>query len=81
MCSINRKKLISLLLILPIALAALLYGGGFMAQFIYNYDVWQAGGAAFGTAPQFPNANFFACIAAVFRWPPGCTAWACAWPR
>ena len=71
MCSINRKKLISLLLILPIALAALLYGGGFMAQFIYNYDVWQAGGAAFGTAPQFPNANFFACIAAVFRWPSG----------
>jgi type IV secretion system protein VirD4 len=70
-CSINRKKLISLLLILPIALAALLYGGGFMAQFIYNYDVWQAGGAAFGTAPQFPNANFFACIAAVFRWPSG----------
>ncbi|MCM1235091.1 MAG: type IV secretory system conjugative DNA transfer family protein [Ruminococcus flavefaciens] len=42
-----------------------------MAQFIYNYDVWQAGGAAFGTAPQFPNANFFACIAAVFRWPSG----------
>ena len=71
MCSINRKKLISLLLILPIALSALLYGGGFMAQFIYNYDVWQAGGAAFGTAPQFPNANFFACIAAVFRWPSG----------
>ena len=34
-CSINRKKLISLLLVLPIALAALLYGGGFIAHFLF----------------------------------------------
>lgn len=70
-CSINRKKLISLCLALPIATAALLYGGGFIAQFLYNYDLWQSQGAAFGTAPQLPDANFFACIAAVFRWPSG----------
>ena len=38
-CSINRKKLISLCLALPIAIAALLYGGGFIAQFLYNYDL------------------------------------------
>ncbi len=70
-CSINRKKLISLLLVLPIALGALLYGGGFLAQFLYNYEAWQAEGGSFGTAPQLPDANFFACIAAVFRWPTG----------
>ena len=70
-CSINRKKLISLFIVLPIAVAALLYGGGFLAQFLYNYEAWQAAGAAFGTAPQLPDANFFACIAAVFRWPSG----------
>jgi len=63
--------LIKLCVVLPVALAALLYGGGYLAQFIYNYGVWQEAGAVFGTAPQLPNANFFACIAAVFRWPSG----------
>ncbi len=60
-----------LLIILPAALVALLYGGGYIAQFLYNYDVWQEAGAVFGTAPQFPDGNFFACIAAMFRWPYG----------
>ena len=59
------------MLILLIALGALLYGGGYIAQFFYNYDVWQAAGGVFGTAPEFPDGNFFACIAAVFRWPYG----------
>ena len=59
------------MLILLIALGALLYGGGYIAQFLYNYDVWQAAGGVFGTAPEFPDGNFFACIAAVFRWPYG----------
>ncbi|WP_367181015.1 VirD4-like conjugal transfer protein, CD1115 family [uncultured Oscillibacter sp.] len=60
-----------LLIIIPIALAALLYGGGYISQFLYNYDVWQAAGGTFGTAPEFPDSNFFACIGAVFRWPHG----------
>ena len=60
-----------MLVILPLAVAALLYGGGYIAQFLYNYDIWQMEGAVFGTAPQFPDANFFACIAAVFHWPSG----------
>ena len=63
--------MIKLLIIIPIALAALLYGGGYISQFLYNYDVWQAAGGTFGTAPEFPDSNFFACIAAVFRWPHG----------
>ena len=33
--------------------------------------MWQAAGGVFGTAPEFPDSNFFACIAAVFRWPYG----------
>ena len=56
---------------MPVALGALLYGSGYIAQFLYNYDVWQAAGGVFGTAPEFPDGNFFICIAAVFRWPYG----------
>ena len=69
--SISRKNLIKLLIVLPIALGALLYGSGYIAQLLYNYDVWQASGGGFGTAPSFPSANFFSCIAAVFRFPYG----------
>ena len=68
---ISKKKIVKLLLISFAALAALLYGGGYIAQFLYNYDVWQAAGGTFGTAPEFPNSNFFVCIASVFRWPYG----------
>ena len=68
---ISKKKIVKLLLISFAALAALLYGGGYISQFLYNYDVWQAAGGTFGTAPEFPNSNFFVCIASVFRWPYG----------
>ena len=71
MSFIQKKNLIKSLIALPFALAALLYGGGYLAQFIYNYGVWQEAGAVFGTAPQFPDGNFFVCVAAVFRWPSG----------
>ncbi|MCI9310743.1 MAG: type IV secretory system conjugative DNA transfer family protein [Lawsonibacter sp.] len=67
----SKKKIVKLLLISFAALAALLYGGGYISQFLYNYDVWQAAGGTFGTAPEFPDSNFFACITAVFRWPYG----------
>lgn len=33
--------------------------------------MWQAAGGTFGTAPEFPDGGFFACLAAVFRWPYG----------
>lgn len=71
MSFIQKKNLIKSLIVLPFAIAALLYGGGYLAQLIYNYGVWQEAGAVFGTAPQFPDGSFFACIAAVFRWPSG----------
>ena len=68
---ISKKTILKLLVILPSALLALLYGGGYVAQFLYNYDVWQAAGGTFGTAPEFPDSGFFACIGSVFRWPYG----------
>lgn len=68
---ISKKTILKLLLIFPVALGALLYGGGYIAQFLYNYDVWQAAGGTFGTAPEFPDGGIVACLAAVFRWPYG----------
>ena len=59
------------MLVIPLAVLALLYGGGYVAQFIYNYDVWQAAGGAYGTAPQIPDHGFFICLRAVFRFPYG----------
>ena len=69
--SIPRKKLIELLAAAMVLVSLLLYGGGLISQFLYNYDSWQQAGGQFGTAPQLPDANFLACLAAVFRWPYG----------
>ncbi len=57
--------------VLPAALIALLYGGGYLSQLLYNYEVWQAAGGDFGTAPQIPSGNFFVCIRSAFRFPYG----------
>lgn len=73
MYSIFRKKWVKALLPLPIALTALLYGGGFLSQMLNNYHVWQEnGGTTYGgTAPAFPESDFISCIRAVFCWPYG----------
>lgn len=70
---IDKKKLISTLIAAPVALCALLYGGGFIAQFIYNYQTWQgSGGTLYGdTSPKLPDPAFFSCLRAVFRFPSG----------
>lgn len=72
-CSIDRKKLIKGLVLIPPAVLALLYGGGYVAQFIYNYDQWQADGGSLygGTAPPFPDAGFFTCLRSAFQFPYG----------
>ena len=73
MFSVSRKQLIKALAVLPIAIAALLYGGGYISQFLYNHHVWQqAGGTLYsGTSPEFPDPGFLPCILAAFRFPYG----------
>lgn len=70
-CYISRKTLIKGLIILPVALLALLYGAGYLSQLLSNYDIWQAEGGVYGTSPDFPDANFFSCLAAAFHFPYG----------
>ena len=55
--SIPRKKLIELLVSATLLVSLLLYGGGFIGQLLYNYDLWQKAGGQFGTAPQLPDAT------------------------
>ena len=71
--SISRKQLIKALAALPFAIAALLYGGGYIGQFLYNHHVWQqAGGTLYsGTSPEFPDSGFLPCVLAAFRFPYG----------
>ena len=63
-CSINKKQKITLACFLPVALAALFYAGGYLAQFIYNYQAWTAeGGTPYsGTSPPMPDAAFGVCL-------------------
>lgn len=72
MC-ISRKQLIKALAALPFAIGALLYGGGYIGQFLYNHHVWQqAGGTLYsGTSPEFPDPGFLVCIRSAFRFPYG----------
>jgi len=70
-CSIPKKKLIQLFIIIPIAALALLYGSGYLSQLFSNYRAWQEAGAVFGTSPAFPDAGFVPCLAAAFRFPYG----------
>ena len=70
-CSIPKKKLIQLFIIIPIAALALLYGSGYLSQLFSNYRAWQEAGAVFGTSPAFPDAGFVPCLAAAFHFPYG----------
>lgn len=61
---IRRKRLFSILFGLPPLLFALLYGGGYIAQFIRNYREWQAAGGTpgGGTSPEMPSFSLDACF-------------------
>lgn len=71
--SIKHKKMLLVLLAGPPVLLALLYAGGYLAQFIANYNAWkQAGGyPGDGTSPMMPSASFLTCIQSVFTPPYG----------
>ena len=69
----ERKKQVKLLFLLSLAVTLTLYGSGYIAQFIYNYDSWKRDGGIVGggTSPALPSGSFFKCMGAVFRFPSG----------
>ena len=54
-------------------LFALLYGGGYLAQFMRNYTEWKNAGnfPGNGTSPSMPSFDIAACFQAVFSFPYG----------
>ena len=57
----------------PAALLAVLYAGGYLAQFIGNYAAWKQGGGVpgDGSSPVMASPDFFTCITTVFQPPYG----------
>lgn len=52
-------------------LLALAYAGGYISQFIINYQVWTSSGGTpgNGTSPEFPSAAFSSCLKALTVFP------------
>ena len=57
----------------PAAILAVLYAGGYLAQFIGNYAIWKQDGGipGDGSSPIMASPGFFTCITAVFQPPYG----------
>ena len=68
-----KKKLPLVFIVAPVALIGILYGGGYIGQFIANYKAWSAAGgfAGDGTTPAFPSASFGACFKSALSFPYG----------
>lgn len=64
------RKWWKLIYLLPICLCTL-YAGGYVAQFIYNYQIWSDAGnfAGNGTYPQAASLTPNACLMALTRFP------------
>ena len=58
---------------MPPFLLALLYGGGYLAQFMRNYTTWKSmgGSPGDGTSPAMPSLSFTSCLEAFFSFPYG----------
>ena len=71
--SIQKGKIIKILIAASLAILAVLYAGGYIAQFIYNYNAWKQSGAypGDGTSPEAASANILICLSSVFRFPEG----------
>ena len=69
----KKKRLFGILLALPPLLLGLLYGGGYIAQFMHNYHEWQAAGGTpgNGTSPTMPSYSMGECLRAIFTMPYG----------
>jgi len=66
--AITRKNRVKLCLFLPVIITAWFYSGGYIAQLIYNYKLWQSGG---GASPALPNPTFLRCLFSAFGFPHG----------
>jgi len=57
----------------PAAILAILYAGGYLAQFLGNYAAWKQGGGypGDGTSPAAASMAFIDCLTAVFQPPYG----------
>ena len=63
----KNKRKICLCLAVPLISFAILYGGGYAAQFIKNYKIWtSAGGTPGSSSPVKPTLNAIACFKAAF---------------
>ena len=69
----KRKRLLRILPVLPPLLFGLLYGGGYIAQFMRNYSEWQSAGGTpgDGSSPVKPSFSLAACFEAIFSMPYG----------
>lgn len=69
----KNKKIFTVIVTLPVISFALLYGGGYIAQFIENYKIWTSAGGTPGNSgsPQMPTFEVLTCIRAAFSFPYG----------
>ena len=67
----HQKKLFCLCLVIPVLLISLAYAGGYLSQFMINYQVWTSSGGTpgNGTAPVFPSASVTSCLKALTVFP------------
>lgn len=67
------KRMWKTMIAAPAALLAVLYAGGYLAQFIGNYAVWKQGGGipGDGTSPTGISPGFMACLGAALTPPYG----------
>ena len=63
----KRKIITGILALIPLTIA-LLYGSGYVAQYILNYKIWQAEGGVLGdrTSPIIPSLEINECFKALF---------------
>src|SRR5699024_5979340 len=64
------RKWWKLIYLLPISLCTL-YAGGYITQFIRNYNIWTAAGNSpgNGSSPQMPSPHPAACFQAITAFP------------
>ena len=58
---------------MPTCAIGILYAGGYLAQFIRNYAVWQENGGSIGggTSPARASLAFWECMSSAFQFPHG----------